>query len=47
MVVNVSGEFTEKKSVNSTHVHTLCTRPSLSQREGPGDEAKGLGDSTT
>ena len=21
------------------HVHTVCTRPSLSQREGPGDEA--------
>ena len=21
------------------HAHTVCTRPSLSQREGPGDEA--------
>ena len=31
--------FTEKKSVNLTHAHTVCTRPSLSQREGPGDEA--------
>ena len=32
--------FTEKMSVNLTHAHTVCTRPSLSQREGPGDEAK-------
>ena len=31
--------FTEKMSVNLTHAHTVCTRPSLSQREGPGDEA--------
>ena len=30
--------FTEKMSVNLTHAHTVCTRPSLSQREGPGDE---------
>ena len=22
------------------HAHTVCTRPSLSQREGPGDEAR-------
>ena len=32
--------FTEKMSVNLTHAHTVCTRPTLSQREGPGDEAK-------
>ena len=32
--------FTEKMSVNLTHAHTVCTRPSLSQREGPGDEAR-------
>ena len=32
--------FTEKMSVYLTHAHTVCTRPSLSQREGPGDEAK-------
>ena len=31
--------FTEKMSVNLMHAHTVCTRPSLSQREGPGDEA--------
>ena len=32
--------FTEKMSVNLTHAHTVCTRPSLSQREGTGDEAR-------
>ena len=32
--------FTEKMSVNLMHAHTVCTRPSLSQREGPGDKAK-------
>ena len=31
--------FTEKMSENLTHAHTVCTRPSLSQREGSGDEA--------
>ena len=31
--------FTEKMSVNLTRVHTMCTRPSLSQSEVPGDEA--------
>ena len=36
--------FTEKMSVNLTHAHTVCTRPSLSQREGPGDEASLWGD---
>ena len=39
MVVNVSGEFTKKISVKLTHAHTVCTRPSLLQREWPGDEA--------
>ena len=39
MVVNVSGEFSEKMSVNLMHAHTVCARPSLSQRKGPGDEA--------
>ena len=34
--------FTEKMSVNLTHAHTVCTRPSLSQREGPGDEASSV-----
>ena len=33
--------YTEKMSVNLMHAHTVCIRPSLSQRECPGDEAKG------
>ena len=27
------------------HAHTVCTRPSLSQREGPGDEVSAKDDS--
>ena len=38
--------FTEKMSVNLTHAYTVCTGPSLSQREGPGDEVVSFPDPT-